>query len=82
VNVEVSFDGGVTWHQPEQRGRHLVGAWARWHVNWVPRRPGPHVLMARATDETGATQPLVTPRHPLGYDFDAVVRHPVQVVEW
>lgn len=82
VKVEVSFDGGLTWREAERHGRHLVGAWTRWHVTWVPPRRGPHVLMAMATDETGATQPLVAPRHPLGYDFDAVVRHPVQVVEW
>ncbi|WP_113699557.1 sulfite oxidase [Nonomuraea lactucae] len=81
VRVEVSVDGGLTWRKAEHHGRHLVSAWLPWHVQWTPRRPGPHVLMARATDETGATQPLIAARHPLGYDFDAVVRHPVQVIK-
>ncbi|MEW9549121.1 sulfite oxidase [Nonomuraea sp. NPDC050783] len=80
VRVEVSFDGGLTWREAEHHGHRLVSAWLPWHITWAPRRPGSYVLMARATDETGATQPLVIPRHPLGYNFDAVVRHPVQVV--
>ncbi|GGO76692.1 sulfite oxidase [Nonomuraea cavernae] len=80
VRVEVSFDGGLTWQQAEHHGHHLVGAWLPWHIGWAPQRPGPHVLMARATDESGATQPLITPRQAFGYNFDAVVRHPVQVV--
>jgi hypothetical protein len=78
--VEVSFDGGAGWHEAENHGPHLVSAWLPWHVWWVPERPGAQVLMARATDETGATQPLTMPRHPFGYHFDAVVQHPVHVV--
>ena len=38
---------------------------------------GEHVLMARATDAAGRTQPLETPFNDGGYFFDAVVRHPV-----
>ncbi|MGN9842311.1 sulfite oxidase [Nonomuraea sp. H19] len=80
VRVEVSLDGGISWREAEHHGHHLVGAWLPWHIAWAPRRPGGHALMARATDETGATQPLVTPRHPFGYHFDAVVQHPIHVV--
>ncbi|TDE35732.1 sulfite oxidase [Nonomuraea mesophila] len=80
ARVEVSLDGGASWREAEHHGRHLVSAWLPWHIAWAPRRTGPHVLMARATDASGATQPLVTPRHPFGYHFDAVVRHPVEVV--
>ncbi|MEV0232925.1 sulfite oxidase [Nonomuraea sp. NPDC050786] len=80
VRVEVSFDGGLSWRQADHHGQHLVSAWLPWHISWAPRRTGPQVLMARATDETGATQPLITPRHPYGYAFDAVVRHPIEVV--
>lgn len=80
TRVEVSFDGGGSWHPAQHHGRRLVSAWLPWHVQWAPRTPGRHVLMARATDETGATQPLVTPRHPFGYHFDAVVQHPIHVV--
>ncbi|WP_219462078.1 sulfite oxidase [Nonomuraea rhizosphaerae] len=80
VRVEVSFDGGRTWHRAEHHGRHLVSAWLPWHVEWAPRRPGAYELMARATDETGVTQQLTRPHQPFGYHFDAVVRHPINVV--
>ena len=40
---------------------------------------GQHTLMARATDVTGRTQPLVTPYNDGGYFFDAVVRQQVRV---
>ncbi|NRQ31763.1 sulfite oxidase [Nonomuraea sp. NN258] len=80
VRVEVSFDRGRSWRRAEHHGQHLVSAWLPWHVEWAPTYPGPRVLMARATDETGATQHLVIPKHPFGYHFDAVVQHPIQVV--
>ncbi|MFI6595713.1 sulfite oxidase [Nonomuraea sp. NPDC050536] len=79
TRVEVSLDGGHTWRRAEHHGKHLVGAWLPWHIGWAPRQVGPHVLMARATDASGRTQPLVTPHHPFGYHFDAVVQHPVKV---
>jgi hypothetical protein len=40
----------------------------------------PQELLARATDESGVTQPDQAPYHTLGYLFGAVVRHPVTVV--
>src|SRR5690606_25140362 len=80
VRAEARFDGGWSWRDADHRGEHLVAAWLPWHVTWVPEHPGRHVLMARATDPSGATQPLGTPSHPAGYHFDAVVQHPVQVV--
>jgi DMSO/TMAO reductase YedYZ molybdopterin-dependent catalytic subunit len=80
VRVEVSFDRGLTWHRAEHHGRHLVSAWLPWHIGWAPRQVGAYELMARATDETGATQQLATPHHPFGYVFDAVVRHPINVI--
>lgn len=80
VKVEVSVDGGRTWPAAQTRGPRLARAWAPWHVAWAPERPGPYVLMARATDETGATQPIEARYNRLGYHFDGVVRHPVTVV--
>ncbi|GAA3104862.1 sulfite oxidase [Streptosporangium carneum] len=80
TGVEVSFDGGSAWRPAQLRGSHVVSAWTRWHVTWHPRRSGPHTLLARASDETGAVQPLRTPHNEYGYLFDGVVRHPVTVV--
>ncbi|MQA86423.1 MAG: molybdopterin-dependent oxidoreductase [Streptosporangiales bacterium] len=62
------------------RGRSWSGhGWTGWEITWRPERPGRGVLMARATDESGNTQPAQTPFNRLGYLFGAVVRHPVTV---
>lgn len=81
VRVEVSTNGGRTWRAAEHRGSHLAGAWLPWHITWLPERAGAHVLMARATDETGRTQPAVSAVNAFGYHFDAVIRHPIRVTE-
>ncbi|MGV9773198.1 sulfite oxidase [Streptosporangium sp. NPDC003464] len=80
AGVEVSFDGGATWHRAQLRGPHVVPAWTRWHITWNPQQAGPHTLLARATDETGVVQPARTTHNDYGYLFDAVVHHPVIVV--
>ncbi|MEV8632763.1 sulfite oxidase [Streptosporangium sp. NPDC051023] len=80
TGVEVSFDDGATWRRAQLRGSHIASAWARWHITWNPALPGPHTLLARATDETGAVQPPRTPHNEYGYLFDGVVRHPVTIV--
>jgi hypothetical protein len=54
--VEVSTDGGATWHEalldPPELGRW---AWRRWSYEW-DAQPGPHVLACRARDEAGNEQ--------------------------
>ncbi|GAA0983073.1 sulfite oxidase [Acrocarpospora macrocephala] len=79
VRVEVSVDGGRSWQRAHTRKR-LAAAWAPWHIAWCPPAPGPYTLLARATDETGATQPVRAEYNPNGYLFDAVVEHPVTAV--
>jgi DMSO/TMAO reductase YedYZ molybdopterin-dependent catalytic subunit len=76
-DVEVSTDGGRSWHRTVPRG-HDQG-WRRWSVPWRPPGPGAYTLRARATDRTGATQPDVAPFNTQGYLFGAVVDHPVTV---
>ena len=78
--VRVSTDGGETWRRAEVREERVPDAsghaWSRFSYEWTPRR-GAHVLMARATDTKGRTQPLVAAYNEQGYFFDAVVKHPV-----
>lgn len=55
TGVEVGVDG--TW-LPAQLEKPAGGyAWRKWTMPWVAD-PGEHELSCRATDETGATQPL------------------------
>lgn len=76
--VDVSTDGGTTWRRARPRSGTARAGWLRWEIPWRPE-PGRHVLLARATDETGVSQPGVTPYNSLGYLFGAVAAHPVQV---
>jgi DMSO/TMAO reductase YedYZ molybdopterin-dependent catalytic subunit len=78
--VEVSVDGGATWHRAVPRGPRPEHGWLLWEYRWRCPGKGSYELMARATDETGATQPDITPYNTLGYLFDAVARHPVTLV--
>ncbi|GII62376.1 sulfite oxidase [Sphaerisporangium krabiense] len=80
VEVEVSADGGGTWARARARVPRRPGVWTRWEFAWTPPGPGAYVLMARATDETGARQPDAAAFNTLGYQFGGVVRHPVTVV--
>jgi DMSO/TMAO reductase YedYZ molybdopterin-dependent catalytic subunit len=79
--VEVSTDGGTTWDEASLTGPNEPSSWVAWEHPWTPVRPGPHVLLTRATDSLGRTQPEIAPDNDDGYLFSAVVRRPVTVAE-
>ncbi|MFD0686983.1 sulfite oxidase [Actinomadura fibrosa] len=79
-HTDISVDGGRTWHRARPRDLHAPArGWTRWEYPWRPGGTGRHELLARATDETGATQPATWPENTLGYLFGAVVRHPITI---
>jgi len=82
ATVEISIDGGDTWHQADLIRRETGGRWApiRWAFTAEPD-PGPMVIMARATDEAGNTQPLEPRWNRNGYANNVVQRVRVRVVE-
>lgn len=54
--VEVSGDGGATWHRAETPRDRDPWRWTLWHLELlVP--PGEHTLAVRAWDSDGNTQP-------------------------
>ncbi|MFF3326217.1 sulfite oxidase [Streptomyces sp. NPDC002889] len=80
--VEVSTDGGRTWHAAElepQDDRH-GWAWRRWRASWTAV-PGRHVLSARAADAAGNTQPLTQPWNRGGFANNLVQRIDVLCVQ-
>jgi DMSO/TMAO reductase YedYZ molybdopterin-dependent catalytic subunit len=79
-HVAVSTDGAKTWRHAQPIGGSVEAGWQRWQVRWTAPTAGDYVLKARATDDTGVTQPDETTYNSLGYLFDAVVDHPVTVV--
>ena len=78
-SVEVSTDGGASWERAHVRGPNRPHGWARWTYAWHSPRPGSHELLARASDRDGLVQPDTVPFNENGYQFWAVVRHPVRV---
>ena len=58
TKIEVSTDAGRTWNDARLLGNSLRNAWRLWEYDWaVPATPVNVVLMARATDSKGRTQP-------------------------
>jgi DMSO/TMAO reductase YedYZ molybdopterin-dependent catalytic subunit len=79
AGVEVSSDGGDTWHDAELEPSALGDwAWRSWRFTW-DARPGEHELCCRARDAAGNVQPLDAPWNLGGYLNNAVQRVPVVV---
>ena len=77
TRVEVA-DGGTWWDADVEDPSADAFAWRSWTATWEAA-PGERVLMCRATDETGATQPLDASWNVGGYSNNAVQRVPVLV---
>lgn len=78
TKVEISTDGGETWHLTHLLGEAIPNAWRLWEYDWkVPTKPGKATLMARATDSEGRTQPTERDQDRGGY----IVNHllPIEV---
>ena len=57
AKVEVSTDGGKTWHATDL-GPKAAFRWTVWQYRWTaPKDRGPAKLVARCTDDKGRTQP-------------------------
>ena len=54
--VQVSTDGGATWHQATLTPPLSDQTWVFWSWLWRPTIPGPYTLVVRATDGTGKMQ--------------------------
>jgi len=70
--VEVSVDGGP-WRPAQLQGDALPYAWRRFSYTFSPSE-GSHVIASRATDETGAVQPIAGIWNPAGYMYNGIMR--------
>jgi DMSO/TMAO reductase YedYZ molybdopterin-dependent catalytic subunit len=74
VRVELSTDGGRSWHETRLSENSDPCAWRLWEYEWeVPAERGEVVLMARATDAKGRTQPTERDADRGGYLINEVV---------
>lgn len=62
--VEVSVDGGKTWHEARVKPPLSKMAWALWTYEWLPAALGTFGIVVRATDGHGRLQEQ-TPADPL-----------------
>lgn len=79
TRVDLSTDGSTSWSQATldpQPDRH---AWCRFSFSWRVDDPGEYALVCRATDTSGATQPLAPRVNLGGYGNNAVQVVPVTV---
>ena len=59
AKVELSTDGGTTWSEAKLLGESTQNAWRLWEFEWqTPGVAGRQILVARATDSLGRTQPV------------------------
>jgi DMSO/TMAO reductase YedYZ molybdopterin-dependent catalytic subunit len=76
--VEVSTDGGASWHVTELGEALGPRAWTGWTYAW-DARPGEHELCCRALDASGRSQPEAPPWNVGGYANTDVQRIAVTV---
>ncbi len=76
--VEWSVDAGQTWHDATLSGSQPDHSWVRFEFQW-DAPSGDHVIMTRATDAAGNTQPDRVPFNEKGYLFNQPLEHPVRV---
>jgi DMSO/TMAO reductase YedYZ molybdopterin-dependent catalytic subunit len=67
TQVEVSSDGGASWQAAELGKDHARYSWRLWNHKFKAPKSGDYVLMARATDSQGRTQPQTAAWNPSGY---------------
>jgi hypothetical protein len=71
AKVDVSSDNGATWQPARLTGDNAKYTWRRFEAQVHAPRPEALVIMARATDANGRTQPILPPWNPSGYLWNA-----------
>lgn len=79
MKVEVSTDRGITWNTAQLGKEDYASSFRMFRYNWMPAATGYHLLMSRATDRSGATQPIDAAWNPSGYLWNSIDRVGVMV---
>jgi DMSO/TMAO reductase YedYZ molybdopterin-dependent catalytic subunit len=72
--VEVSFNEGATWQRAAINSGGDQYAWRIFSFEFWPKTPGYATVLARATDDRGNSQPIVSAWNPLGYFWNGIHR--------
>lgn len=62
--VEISSDNGATWQPARLTGENARYTWRRFEAQVNAARPESLLIMSRATDSNGRTQPIAPPWNP------------------
>jgi DMSO/TMAO reductase YedYZ molybdopterin-dependent catalytic subunit len=81
ATVEVSLDGGRSWTAAKITSPKAQFGFSLWEFDWKPARAGYHVVMARAIDARGRTQPFRQEWNPSGYGWNVVHQVAVEAAE-
>lgn len=79
TQVEVSLDGGQTWHAAHLEPPRERWLWGRWSYVW-DAQPGQYRIMSRATDEVGRVEPQTPRLNNMRKNFSAIVGVDVTIV--
>jgi DMSO/TMAO reductase YedYZ molybdopterin-dependent catalytic subunit len=71
AKVEISTDGGSTWSAAKLGHDQARYAWRLWSYDWKAAKSGEHIILSRATDTQGRTQPATPLWNPSGYLYNA-----------
>ncbi len=72
VKVEISTDGGNSWNPARLGSEQARYAWRLWSYDWKPPKSGDYVIMSRASDSQGRTQPAAAVWNPSGYLYNTI----------
>ncbi len=72
--VEVSFNEGASWQRAAINSGGDKYAWRVFSYEYLPKAPGHATVLARATDDRGNVQPIVSAWNPLGYFWNGIHR--------
>jgi len=70
THVDVSTDAGRTWNTAVLDSDKARYTWRRFRYLWKPSAAGLFVVMSRATDSQGRTQPMSASWNPSGYMYN------------
>lgn len=78
--VEISVDSGSTWLNAILEPTKNAGyAWQSWSYEWTISKKGEYMIMSKATDSYGRTQPTIPFWNKKGYGYNAIDKIKVKI---
>ncbi len=72
ARVDVSTDAGRSWTEARLGSDRARYAWRQFTHAWRPTSAGSYLVLSRAVDARGRTQPIVADWNPSGYLWNAI----------